>query len=368
MAPARKKRRRVYACAGCAAELDVQETPDEVTFCEDCAERVEAADMHWFVAHVDPTFVCGSSNDALVAPSQAPLGPATVEGRASTEAARGWLREADAVLVLAGAGMSRDSGLPDFRGDDGWYVVEGRRVSMEHMDFHIHSKHWDGAWRTLSAMATAFRAATPHAGYAALRGLVAGKRAFVVTSNIDGLFERSGFSAVYEVHGSALRLQCSSVGEPDDCRAGVWDVDAAALRALRRRYAGAEGADEAVPLPRCDRCGRHARPNMSHATDCDEEICEAVKGPQRTRMREWLEAERKQKSALVVLEVGCGTSVHGLRRDSELVVAAQRSAGGTASLIRVDPGDSRVPDGPRLVGVSLGAQDALAALARGTGG
>ena len=73
-------------------------------------------------------------------------------------------------------------------------------------------------------------------------------------------------------------------------------------------------------------------------------------------MEAWLAAERRSK--LVVLEVGCGTSVHSLRLDSEIVAASARSA----KLVRVDPGDARVPEGANHAGVALGAEAALVAL------
>jgi hypothetical protein len=73
----------------------------------------------------------------------------------------------------------------------------------------------------------------------------------------------------------------------------------------------------------------------------------------------WLAFERRAKSRLVVLELGCGTSPHALRRDSELVVAAQRASGGSATLVRVDPGDASVPAGEGHVGIALGALEAL---------
>ena len=351
----RKKQKRGYFCAGCAAELEVDEAPDEVLLCEDCHDRVNAADIHWFVSHVDPTFISGSSDEAVLKPSPPPLGPSTVAGGAATARAKGWIADADAVLVLAGAGMSRDSALPDFRGRDGWYSVGGAEVSMEHMDFHETSPHWETAWRALTAMAAAFRGAAPHAGYARLRRLAAEKRVFVVTSNIDELFPRAGFDDnVYETHGSALRLQCSTVGTDAACGRGVWALDDATLDTLRRRYSG-DAVDESAALPRCA-CGAAARPNLSHATDRDEDIDGAIKGAQRARMEAWLAAERRSK--LVVLEVGCGTSVHSLRLDSEIVAAAARSA----KLVRVDPGDARVPEGANHAGVALGAEAALVAL------
>ena len=70
-------------------ELEVDEPPDEVLLCEDCHDRVNAADIHWFVSHVDPTFISGSSDEAVLKPSAPPLGLSTVAGGAATAAADG---------------------------------------------------------------------------------------------------------------------------------------------------------------------------------------------------------------------------------------------------------------------------------------
>ena len=125
--------------------------------------------------------------------------------------------------------------------------------------------------------------------------------------------------------------------------------------------AATPAVDADVALPRCA-CGAAVRPNVSHETDVDDELCATVKAAQRAHMVAWLDGEKRRRSALVVLEVGCGTSVHSLRADSELAVASHRAAGGAATLVRVDPGDCRVPAGPDHLGLALGARDALARL------
>jgi len=368
----RKKRRRaeVFAseCARCDAALEFAREPEEVTLCDECADVVDASDAHWFVAHADPTFIVGSSDAAVLPPSVPPLGPSTVAADESDAAgvatARRWVDRADAVLVCAGAGMSRDSGLPDFRGRGGWYVVDGAEFSMAHMDFHADSPHWDAAWRVLAKMARAFVDAAPHAGYDALRTLAASKRLYVLSSNIDGFFERAGLGdAVYETHGTVLRLQCTTVGSDDPCASAgaLVDLDAALLARLEGRYRAPGTVDGSFPLPRCA-CGAAARPNVSHETDADDEICATIKGAQMKRMRAWLRRERRRKSALAVVEIGCGTSVHSLRPDSEICVAAQHRAGGAATLLRIDPENCAVPAGPDHLGLKLGAREALGRL------
>ena len=125
-------------------------------------------------------------------------------------------------------------------------------------------------------------------------------------------------------------------------------------------------------LPRCPGCRALARPNVSHTTDSDEDICPARKAAQRERALAWIERQRQQRrpssssssrsNVLVVLEVGCGVSEHSLRLDTEVVVARHREAGGEAYLVRVDPAAASVPAGDGHVGVPLRAKDALIAI------
>ncbi len=225
------------------------------------------------------------------------------------------------------------------------------------------------AWSLIGAMTDAFRAAEPHEGYAviteALFRTAPTPRAFVVTSNIDGYFSRAGVPEefLFEAHGCVEFLQCTSVGTDTPCEFAetVWPAGSGSSAPLTRES-----------LPRC-LCGAPARPNVSHTTDSDADVCGARKQPQRARLLEWLSAERRSASKLVVLELGCGTSAHALRLDSELACARQAGAGTGASarLVRVDPGDATAVPGSSLVpavALKLGALPALKALFSGRKG
>ncbi|MFG2291801.1 NAD-dependent protein deacetylase [Streptomyces sp. NPDC048603] len=114
------------------------------------------------------------------------------------------------VLVLSGAGISTESGIPDYRGEGGSL---SRHTPMTYQDFtasaQARRRYWARShlgWRT-------FGRALPNAGHRAVaafgrRGLLAG----VITQNVDGLHQAAGSEGVVELHGSLARVVCLSCG------------------------------------------------------------------------------------------------------------------------------------------------------------
>ena len=123
------------------------------------------------------------------------------------------LRAGKRILVFTGAGISTGSGIPDFRGPDG---VWKRRQPVYYHDFMrseaARIEHWDyklEGW-------PAFRSARPNSIHEAIVQLErAGKLAFVVTQNIDGLHSRAGTSAdkLVELHGTNSFVECQTCGK-----------------------------------------------------------------------------------------------------------------------------------------------------------
>ena len=356
-------------CASCAAALAASAPRGVVTFCEDCQARVEvlqASDnLHWFVAHVDGSYIVGSSHPHVVPNSPPPLPPddaADAEPLAARVAAAARaVRGAARLLVVAGAGMSVDSGLPAFRGEGGFYDFGGAQIAMTDVDLHPSGGKLEVAWAYLSSMLEAFETAAPHAGYALVvdRLLARVADGFVFTSNIDGYFRRAGLDdkRLYESHGSFDLLQCTSYGAEHACRATVWPRAPGDARPSRSRRA-ADGAlvADLARVPRCAECGAYARPNISHVTDDDADVCPERKAPARARLEAFLRRAKRGKG-LVILEIGAGTSAHSLRVDSELVA---RRCGGT--IVRIDPGGAPVPRG-KHVSLPLPGLEALTRLA-----
>src|SRR5919199_3580222 len=126
----------------------------------------------------------------------------------------GWVAEASAVTVLTGAGMSTESGIPDFRGPDGvWTKTPSARGLYDLEAYRTDPSVREQAWRRRTEH-PAWRA-RPHRGHAALVALErVGRLRAVVTQNIDGLHQLAGNDPrlVLELHGSIHRVECLGCG------------------------------------------------------------------------------------------------------------------------------------------------------------
>jgi NAD-dependent SIR2 family protein deacetylase len=122
------------------------------------------------------------------------------------------------VLVLTGAGISTDSGIPDYRGPDGT-----RRVTpMQYAEFVGSAQARQRYWARSYVGWQRFNLARPNSGHDAVarlqrRGLVGS----VITQNVDGLHQQAGATDVEELHGSLARVVCLTCGD----RSSRWDLD-----------------------------------------------------------------------------------------------------------------------------------------------
>jgi NAD-dependent deacetylase len=140
-------------------------------------------------------------------------------------------------VVFTGAGISTESGIPDFRSPGGIWT---RMAPIAFAEFLASEEARQETWRRRFAMEETFRAAAPNRGHRAVVELVRrGKVGAVITQNIDGLHQASGVPAdrVIELHGNTTYAHCL------DC-ARHYELDA-----LRRAFE----LDEAAPI--CDACG-----------------------------------------------------------------------------------------------------------------
>jgi NAD-dependent deacetylase len=125
-----------------------------------------------------------------------------------------WLREAAAVTVLTGAGISTESGIPDFRGPQGVWTKDPKAEAQSRIEVYLTDpevrRH---AWR--SRRDHPAWGAEPNAGHAALVALErTGRLRAIITQNIDGLHQKAGSDAglVIEVHGTMLDAECLTCG------------------------------------------------------------------------------------------------------------------------------------------------------------
>ncbi|WP_373048107.1 SIR2 family NAD-dependent protein deacylase [Vulgatibacter sp.] len=258
------------------------------------------------------------------------------------------IRGARALVFTAGAGMGVDSGLPDFRGPEGfWRAYPPFRALGLHFEDLANPVWFERdpalAWGFYGHRLGLYRSTTPHRGFALLRAWAARAPAgaFVFTTNIDGHFQRAGFAdeRVIEYHGSLGWLQCTK-----GCGAGIFSaagvevrVDPATFRAM--------GA-----LPRCPGCGALARPNVLMFGDWSWE--QERTAAQSERLERWLAAT--DPAQVVVIECGAGTAVPSARRFGERLQAQG------ATLVRINPREAAGPEG--TLSIETGAKAALEAL------
>lgn len=151
------------------------------------------------------------------------------------------LATAKRVVVFTGAGISTESGIPDFRSPGGIWT----QMAPIYFDEFIASQEArDETWRRRFAMEDIFRAAEPNRGHRAVDALVRrGKVSAVITQNIDGLHEQSGIprDKIIELHGNTTYATCLDCGER---------YEIADLRTIFER-------DRAVPP--CEKCLGHVK-------------------------------------------------------------------------------------------------------------
>jgi NAD-dependent deacetylase len=155
------------------------------------------------------------------------------------EAVRDLLEEATAITVLTGAGISTDSGIPDFRGPNGLWTknpAAERMADVRHYlaDPEVRRRAWQSR-KTHPAWG-----AEPNAGHLALVDLErSGRLHALLTQNIDGLHQRAGSSpdTVVELHGTIWAVECMDCG------------------ARTRMADQLERVSEDLPDPPCEACG-----------------------------------------------------------------------------------------------------------------
>jgi NAD-dependent deacetylase len=158
------------------------------------------------------------------------------------------------VVVLTGAGISAESGIPTFRGTDGYWVVGSRNYMPQEMaTLEMFQRAPEEVWRWYLHRFGGCKDARPNAGHEALVRLerALGDRFRLVTQNIDGLHRRAGSERVFCIHGDAAWVRCAA-----DCGLGVVDLPTLVPR----------GPDPLTTAERealrCPRCRGWLRPHV----------------------------------------------------------------------------------------------------------
>ncbi len=160
----------------------------------------------------------------------------TSDLRVGVEKLGDMIAEASCIVPFTGAGISTESGIPDFRSPGGLWT-RNRPIPFD--EFVASQDARDESWRRRFAMEPTFAAAKPGRGHRALAALYkAGKIPGIVTQNIDNLHQASGFANdhVIELHGNTTYARCIGCGQSYDL---AW---------ARRRF------DETGSAPDCTVC------------------------------------------------------------------------------------------------------------------
>lgn len=173
------------------------------------------------------------------------------------ETLKTWITESDNIVFFGGAGVSTESGIPDFRSTDGLYHQKfdyPPETILSHAFFYQHPEYFFKFYRE-KMLPLDYQPNEAHKKLAALEQ--AGKLRAIVTQNIDGLHQAAGSKTVYELHGSTLRNYCTRCGK-------FFPV---------QFIEDAAGVGDGVP--RCDECGGIVKPDVVlYEEGLDEETME----------------------------------------------------------------------------------------------
>lgn len=239
------------------------------------------------------------------------------------------IRNAEALVITAGAGMGVDSGLPDFRGNQGFWNAYPmyERLGLSFVQA-ANPQHFDDdpqfGWGFYGHRTNLYRETTPHSGFTLLINWIGRFNLdhFVVTSNVDGQFQKAGFSEkqIYEVHGSIHHLQCTV-----PCQRHIWPNDA--------KYIIDESTMRAKDVPKCPKCHRVARPNILMFGDYS--WISKRSAIQDETFDEFL--QENQTKEMVVIEIGAGTAIPTIRHLSEQLGQQQQT-----TVLRINPREAHI--------------------------
>ena len=166
-----------------------------------------------------------------------------------------WIAASPSTVFFGGAGVSTESGIPDFRGANGFYFQE-REIPLETvLSIDFFERHPQAYWEWFREIYRPVEPNGAHRTLATLEG--AGLLDAVITQNIDGLHQRAGSRAVWELHGNWERLVCTRCGTVAELRETTWvDED---------------------PVPTCPSCGSQMRPDIvMYGESLDQGVIEAA--------------------------------------------------------------------------------------------
>lgn len=252
------------------------------------------------------------------------------------------IRQSDALIVAAGAGIGVDSGLPDFRGKEGFWKAYPALAKAK-LDFteiaNPKAFRMDSqlAWGFYGHRLALYRNTPPHEGFSILKSwmdaMPYGGRVF--TSNVDGQFQKAGFSEaqIHECHGSIHYLQCLV-----KCTNDIWPAEEFIPEADEKTSKLMNNP------PACPHCGGMARPNIRMFDDGSWSSHRSDK--QEKTQCDWLKYLSGSGAKLAVIEIGAGIAIPSVRLFAQAV-----SKTNSGQLIRINLRESSVS---RVMDIAIG--------------
>lgn len=218
--------------------------------------------------------------------------------------------DADGIFITAGAGMGVDAGIPDFRGASGLWSAEKDNFMKFSNGSAFHERPLE-AWNFYINRLIKYSKLAPHRGYYNLLNIK--KDLFVVTSNVDGHFERAEFDSekILEIHGNLKYIQCSNHCCDD----------------MQLMPDFTESLTDLSDLPHCPHCDTISRPVVMMFDDYN--FVYKILAKQSERCSNWM----KTKKSIVGIEIGAGLAVPSIRSFGER---------NTNMLIRINPHDYQI--------------------------
>jgi NAD-dependent SIR2 family protein deacetylase len=258
----------------------------------------------------------------------------TCDVEAAAHTIRTWLNEADRVLITAGAGLSAAAGY-DYGDEDRF------RELFPALHRHgLRSRYMVGVplppallWGYWAVHIDDIRlSTTPNPLYRRLRALVGDTDHWVMTSNVDGLFARSGFNPdrIFSPQGDYGRYQCAT-----PCTPTTWDSKPLVAQLLAACDPATGAVTDPAALPRCPNCGGEIEINVR----VGPEFVDTPYLPAGRRLQDWL-GTAPADTRLLVLEFGAGFNTPGvIRWPGEHLVRHFPQA----RLVRVNPTHPHTP-------------------------
>ncbi|MCF6184517.1 MAG: hypothetical protein L3J56_07810 [Bacteroidales bacterium] len=260
------------------------------------------------------------------------------------------VKNAKALIYTSGAGMGVDSGLPDFRGNKGFWneypAISHLGISFSEMaNPHWFSNNPKLAWAFYGHRYNLYKNTAPHQGFQILLNLGNQKEHgyFVFTSNVDGQFQKAGFdrNLIEEVHGSINHFQCII-----PCNSDIYEDENLQIKINNEKFEAQE------PLPICPKCGAIARPNILMFGDWNWLSNRSEE--QSERFHNYLLNLKRKNIKPVIIETGAGRAVPTVRIKSEKLASEFKT-----TLIRINPRDFHIPSYIKGIEIQTGALEGI---------